>query len=186
MRQSGIEHALLHLIKMRASQINGCAYCIDMHSKDARAARGDASSGCTRWTRGARRRSTRRGERAALAWTEALTNVRDGHVPDAVLEEARAEFGEEELMNLTMAIVAINGWNRIAIAFAPSPASYEAPALTPRAAKSIRRVAQARRDRTVTGASSRRPGGSRRGRGRCCTWAGGRCRRACRTAPAAG
>jgi AhpD family alkylhydroperoxidase len=126
-RRSGIDHALLHLVKMRASQINGCAYCIDMHSKDARAA-GETEQrlyGLDAW------RETpfyTPRERAALAWTEALTNVRDGHVPDGVYEEARAEFSEEELVNLTMAVVAINGWNRIAIAFRTVPGSYQPPA----------------------------------------------------------
>lgn len=129
-RGSGIEHALLHLVKMRASQINGCAYCIDMHSKDARAA---GESEQRLYALDAWRETpfyTPR-ERAALAWTEALTSVRDGHVPDAVFQEARAEFSEEELMNLTMAVVAINGWNRIAIAFRAVPGTYQPPARKP-------------------------------------------------------
>ena len=123
-RQSGIEHALLHLVKMRASQMNGCAYCIDMHSKDARAA-GETEQrlyALDAW-REAPFYTPR--ERAALAWTEALTNVRDGHVPDAVYDEARVEFDEGELMNLTLAVVAINGWNRIAIAFRAVPGTYQ-------------------------------------------------------------
>jgi AhpD family alkylhydroperoxidase len=125
-RQSGLEHSLLHLVKMRASQINGCAYCIDMHSKDARAA---GESEQRLYALDAWRETpfyTPR-ERAALAWTEALTLVSEGHVPDAAWEEARAEFGEEELVNLTMAIVAINGWNRIAIGFRSVPGSYQPP-----------------------------------------------------------
>lgn len=123
-RQSGIEHSLLHLVKMRASQMNGCAYCIDMHSKDARAA---AETEQRLYALDAWREApfyTPR-ERAALAWTEALTDVRDGHVPDAVYQEARAEFEENELMNLTTAVVAINGWNRIAIAFRAVPGTYQ-------------------------------------------------------------
>jgi AhpD family alkylhydroperoxidase len=119
-----IDHSLVHLVKMRASQINGCAYCIDMHSKDARA---DGETEQRLYALDAWRETpfyTPR-ERAALAWTEALTNIRDGHVPDAAYEEARAEFGEEELVNLTMAVVAINGWNRIAIAFRNVPGSYQ-------------------------------------------------------------
>jgi AhpD family alkylhydroperoxidase len=126
-RQSGIEHSLLHLVKLRASQMNGCAYCIDMHSKDARA-EGESEQrlyGVSAW------RETpfyTARERAALAWTEALTDVQDGHVPDAVYEEARAEFGEEELVNLSAAVVAINGWNRLAIAFRSVPGTYQPPA----------------------------------------------------------
>jgi AhpD family alkylhydroperoxidase len=125
-RQSSIEHGLLHLLKLRASQMNGCAYCIDMHSKDARAT-GESEQrlyGLSAW------RETpfyTARERAALAWTEALTNVQDGHVPDAVFEEARGQFSETELMDLTMAVVAINGWNRIAIAFRAVPGSYQPP-----------------------------------------------------------
>jgi AhpD family alkylhydroperoxidase len=123
-RRSGIEHPLLHLVKMRASQINGCAYCIDMHSKDARAA-GETEQRLYALDAWRETPFYAPRERAALAWTEALTNVRDGHVPDSVYEEARAEFGEEELVNLTMAVVAINGWNRIAIAFRAVPGSYQ-------------------------------------------------------------
>lgn len=129
-RQSGLDHGLLHLVKMRASQINGCAYCIDMHSKDARA---HGESEQRLYALDAWRETpfyTPR-ERAALAWTEALTLVREGRVPDAVWEEARAEFSEEELVNLTMAIVAINGWNRIAIGFRSVPGSYQPPARKP-------------------------------------------------------
>jgi AhpD family alkylhydroperoxidase len=125
-RRSGIEHGLLHLVKMRASQMNGCAYCIDMHSKDARAA-GETEQrlyALDAW-RETPFYSPR--ERAALAWTEALTRVQDGHVPDAVFQEASGQFSEMELMNLTMAVVAINGWNRIAIAFRSLPGSYQAP-----------------------------------------------------------
>jgi AhpD family alkylhydroperoxidase len=129
-RQSGIEHGLLHLIKMRASQINGCAYCIDMHSKDARAA-GETEQRLYALDAWRETPFYTPRERAALAWTEALTNVRDGHVPDAVWDEARAELGEEELMNLTTAIVAINGWNRIAIAFRAVPGTYQPPARKP-------------------------------------------------------
>ena len=122
-RQSGLEHGLLHLIKLRASQINGCAYCIDMHSKDARAA-GDTEQRLYALDAWRETPFYTPRERAALAWTEALTNVREGHVPDAVFQEARAHFSEEELVNLTMAVVAINGWNRIAIAFRSVPGTY--------------------------------------------------------------
>lgn len=126
-RQSSIEHGLLHLVKMRASQMNGCAYCIDMHSKDARAA---GESEQRLYALNAWRETpfyTSR-ERAALAWTEALTNVQDGHVPDAVYDEARGQLTETELVDLTMAVVAINGWNRLAIAFRAEPGTYQPPA----------------------------------------------------------
>src|SRR6266699_5026167 len=113
-RESGLEPSLLDLIKLRASQINGCAYCLDMHWKDLRA-RGeseqrlyslDAWRECPYYTER---------ERAALAWTEAVTLITDGHVPDAVYEEVRQHLSEEELVNMTLAVVAINGWNRFAI-----------------------------------------------------------------------
>jgi AhpD family alkylhydroperoxidase len=120
---SGLEPAMLELIKLRASQLNGCAYCIDMHWKDARA-RGESEQrlyGLDAW-REAPYYTDR--ERAALAWTEAVTRVADGHVPDEVYRQARAQFGEAELVNLTLAVVAINGWNRFAIAFRSPPGAY--------------------------------------------------------------
>ncbi|MBX3050091.1 MAG: carboxymuconolactone decarboxylase family protein [Caldilineaceae bacterium] len=122
--QSGLERPLVELVKLRASQINGCAYCIDMHTKDARAA-GESEQrlyGLTAW------RETpfyTDRERAALAWTEAVTQVADGHVPDDVYEQAREQFGEKELVDLTTAIVAINGWNRLAISFRSVPGTYQ-------------------------------------------------------------
>jgi AhpD family alkylhydroperoxidase len=121
---SGLEHSLLELVKMRASQINGCAFCLDMHSKDARAA-GETEQRLyvlDAW-REAPFYSAR--ERAALAWTEALTEIAKTHAPDDVYAEARAQFSEKELAGLTMAIVAINGWNRIAIGFRSEPGSYQ-------------------------------------------------------------
>jgi AhpD family alkylhydroperoxidase len=130
-RNCGLEHPLLELIKTRASQINGCAYCIDMHTKDARAA-GETEQrlyGLSAW------RETpfyTDRERAALEWTEALTLVSRNDIPDELYERARKHFSEEELVNLTMAIVTINGWNRIAIAFRSVPGSYQPSA---RAAK---------------------------------------------------
>jgi AhpD family alkylhydroperoxidase len=121
---SGLEANLLHLVKMRVSQINGCAYCIDMHSKDLRAA-GDTEQRL--YLLDAWRESpfyTER-ERAALAWAEAVTRVTEGHVPDEVYEQARAQFSEEELVNLTLAVATINGWNRLNIAFRTEPGSYQ-------------------------------------------------------------
>ena len=119
----GLEHSLLELVKLRASQINGCAYCIDMHTKELRA---HGESEQRLYLLNAWRESPFYSdrERAALAWTEALTLVTDGHVPDDVYELARAQFNEEELANLTFAIVAINGANRINIAFRTVPGSY--------------------------------------------------------------
>ena len=120
---SGLEESLIDMVKLRASQINGCAYCIDMHSKDARA-RGETEQRLyelVAW-RDAPFYSAR--ERAALAWTEAVTLITDGHVPDEVYEEAREQFTDRELANLTLAIVAINGWNRLGIAFRAKPGAY--------------------------------------------------------------
>ena len=124
---TSLEKGLLELVKMRASQINGCAYCIDMHSKDALAL---GESAQRLFALDAWRETpffTER-ERAALAWTEAVTLVSQGHVPDAVFEEARAHFTDEELVNLTMAVVAINAWNRVAIAFRSEAGTYKAAA----------------------------------------------------------
>jgi AhpD family alkylhydroperoxidase len=123
-RKSKLEPSLIELVKMRASQINGCAYCIDMHSKDARA---EGESEQRLYALNAWRETpffTDR-ERAALAWTEAVTLVSEGHVPDAVYEEAHQRFSNEELVNLTLAVVAINGWNRLAIAFRAVPGEYQ-------------------------------------------------------------
>ena len=124
---SGLEASLLDLVKVRASQINGCAFCIDMHTKDTRA---QGESEQRLYALDAWRETpffTAR-ERAALAWTEAVTLIRDGHAPDEVYEEARRQFTSENLVNLTMAIIAINGWNRLAIAFRSVPGAYQAAA----------------------------------------------------------
>ena len=123
-RASGLEHSLIELVKVRASQLNGCAYCLDMHTKDARAA-GETEQRL--YVVAAWREApfyTER-ERVALEWAEALTVLgRDG-VSDALYDRARRVFSELELANLTMAIIAINGWNRLSIAFrSPEPGSY--------------------------------------------------------------
>jgi len=119
--QSALEKPLVELVRLRASQINGCAYCMDMHSADARKAGEDtrrlATLSAWRETPFFSER-----ERAALAWTEALTLVSQDHVPDSVWEEVRPQFSDEELTDLTLLIVAINGWNRFAIAFRKMPA----------------------------------------------------------------
>jgi AhpD family alkylhydroperoxidase len=125
-RGSGLPRNLVELVKLRVSQINGCAYCIDMHSKDLRAA-GETEQRLyllEAW-REAPFYSDR--ERAAFAWAEALTLITDGHVPDAVFEQARSQFSEEELVNLTLAVVAINSWNRISISFRTEPGTYQPP-----------------------------------------------------------
>lgn len=119
-----VEHALLDLVKTRASQVNGCAFCIDMHAKEARA-RGEREErlfALSAWWESPL--FTER-ERAALAWTEALTTVQDGHAPDDVYEQVRGHFSEEDLSDLTLAIVAINGWNRIALGFRLVPGSFQ-------------------------------------------------------------
>ncbi|HEX7809104.1 MAG TPA: carboxymuconolactone decarboxylase family protein [Thermoanaerobaculia bacterium] len=120
---SGLEETLLHLIRLRASQINGCAYCLDMHWKDLRALGEneqrlyslDAWRECPYY-------SPR--ERAALAWTEAVTTLA-GQIPDAAFDEARTQFSEKELSDLTLAIAAINAWNRLSIAGRLVPGGYK-------------------------------------------------------------
>src|SRR5262245_8368556 len=112
LHKSGLEENLLTLLKLRASQINGCAYCIDMHWKDLRAI-GESEQrlyGLDAWEESPYYSDR---ERAALAWTEAVTNIREGHVPDEVYEEVRQSFSEKELADLTLAICAINSWNRL-------------------------------------------------------------------------
>ena len=122
-RQCSLEDSLLEIVKLRASQINGCAYCVDMHTKDARA-QGEQEQrlyGLVAWEETPF--FTER-ERAALAWTEAVTKIGEGHVPDSVYEHALRHFSEKELVDLTLAIVAINGWNRLAISFRTVPGTY--------------------------------------------------------------
>lgn len=122
-RHCSLEHSLLELVKLRASQINGCAYCIDMHTKDARAA-GETEQRL--YTVGVWREapffSDR--EKAALAWAEAVTRVGESHVPDDVYAMARGQFSERELVDLTMAVIAINGWNRLAVSFRAEVGTY--------------------------------------------------------------
>jgi AhpD family alkylhydroperoxidase len=121
---SGLERPLLELMKIRASQLNGCAYCIDMHTKDARA-RGETEQriyALSAW-REAPFFSER--ERAALEWTESVTRVGDTHVPDEVYSLVRAHFEEAEVVALTFAVIAINGWNRLAIASRAPAGTYQ-------------------------------------------------------------
>lgn len=124
--KSGLENSLTELVKLRASQLNGCAYCIDMHAKDARAD-GETEQriyGLSAWEETPY--YTPR-ERAALLWTEAITNIQDGRAPDSVYEEVRKEFSEEELVRLTFVIGQINFWNRVSIAFRVEPGTYQPP-----------------------------------------------------------
>jgi AhpD family alkylhydroperoxidase len=123
-RNCGLDHSLLELIKLRASQLNGCAHCIDMHTKELRA---DGESEQRLYLLNAWRESPfySERERAALAWTEAVTLVAESQVPDDVYEQARKEFSEEELVNLTLTLVAINGANRLNIAFRTVPGAHQ-------------------------------------------------------------
>jgi AhpD family alkylhydroperoxidase len=123
-RSSGLEPALIHLVKMRASYINGCAYCVDMHSKDARAA-GESEQRLYAVPVWRETPFFTPRERAALAWTETVTELARTGVPDDAFEAARAEFSEAELVDLTMAIVAINGWNRLSVSFRTEPGTYQ-------------------------------------------------------------
>jgi len=119
-RSLGLEAPLLQLVKLRASQINGCAYCIDLHSREAHAA-GESHRRLHLLAAWREAPCYTARERAALAWTDAVTRVSETHVPDEVFQEARAQLSEAELVNLTLAVVAINGWNRFAISFRMSP-----------------------------------------------------------------
>lgn len=122
--KSPVEQHLLHLVEYRVSQINGCAFCLDMHSKDLRA---EGETEQRIYTISAWRETpffTPR-ERAALAWTEALVNIENGQVPDEVYEDARAEFSEQELIDLTLAITTTSAYNRFNIAFRPEVGTYK-------------------------------------------------------------
>lgn len=128
LRECGLEPSLLELVKVRASQINGCAYCIDMHTKDARA-HGESEQRLYALVAWRETPFFTDRERAALEWTEALTLIADTHVPDEVYERVRPHFTEEELVNLTLAVTTINAWNRLVISFRTVPGTYQ-PART--------------------------------------------------------
>ncbi len=121
---SGLEPALLELVKLRASQINGCAYCVDMHTKDARA-RGESEQRLYAIVVWRETPFFTERERSALAWTEAVTQVSYEHVSDEVYESVHRHFNDKELVDLTLAIIAINGWNRLAIGFRTVPGTYQ-------------------------------------------------------------
>ena len=121
---SGLSKSLLELVKIRASQINACAYCLDMHTKDARA-NGESEQRIYALNAWRETPFFNDRERAALAWTESLTLLTEGYVPDAVFEEVRRHFSDEEIVNLSMAAVAINSWNRLLTAFRAVPGEYQ-------------------------------------------------------------
>jgi AhpD family alkylhydroperoxidase len=125
-RECCLEPSLLDLIKVRASQINGCACCINMHTKDARA-RGESEQRLYALDAWRETHFYTERKRAILTWTEALTFVSEGHVPDEVFEQAHRQFTEKELVNLTLAVVTINAWNRLAISFRAVPGTYKVP-----------------------------------------------------------
>lgn len=122
--ESGLERSLLELVRLRASQINGCAYCVDMHTKDARA-QGETEQRlyCLSVWRETPFYSDR--ERAALEWTEALTLISETNVPDDIYNVVRPHFSDQELVDLTLAVVLINGWNRFAISFRSEVGAYQ-------------------------------------------------------------
>src|ERR1035437_8997377 len=120
----GLDPVLLELIKIRASQINGCAYCLDMHTKDARA-QGETEQRIYALNAWRETPFFTEKERAALAWTESVTQVSTSQVPDEVYEIVRQHLDEKEIVNITTAIVAINGWNRFAVSFRSVPGAYQ-------------------------------------------------------------
>lgn len=124
LKNTGLEPELVELVKLRASQINGCAYCIDMHTKDART-HGESEQrlfGVSAW-RESPFYSER--ERAALAWAESITKTSEDHVPDEIYDRVKEHFTEKELVDLTLAVIAINSWNRLAVSFRTPPGSYQ-------------------------------------------------------------
>jgi AhpD family alkylhydroperoxidase len=123
-----IERPLLQLVEIRASQINGCAYCIDMHTKDARLA-GETEQRIYALNAWRETPFFTDRERAALEWTEAVTRVADTHVPDEVYDRVAAHFNEADLVALTFAIIVINSWNRLSISFRPAVGSYQPKAV---------------------------------------------------------
>jgi len=124
LQQSGLEESLQNLVKLRVSQINGCAYCIDMHWKDLRAA-GESEQrlyGLDAWEESPYYTDR---ERAALAWAESVTNIKEGHVPDSVYLQVKGFFNDKELADLTLAVTAINSWNRLSIAARTVAGTYQ-------------------------------------------------------------
>ena len=120
----GLERPLLELIKTRASQINGCAYCIDMHTKDARAA-GETEQRLYALSAWRETPFFSERERAALAWTEAVTRISESEVEDALYGELQRHFSDKEIVDLTLAVIVINGWNRLAVPFQSPVGGYQ-------------------------------------------------------------
>jgi AhpD family alkylhydroperoxidase len=124
LKNTGLEPDLVELVRLRASQINGCAYCIDMHTKDARS-RGESEQrlyGITAWRETSFYNAR---ERAALASTESVTRISEDQVPEEIYQQVKQHFTERELVDLTLAVIAINSWNRLAISFRTPPGSYQ-------------------------------------------------------------
>ncbi len=123
---SSLDKKLIHMLKLRASQMNGCAYCIDMHWKDAKAAGENEQRlyGLDAWEESPYYSDR---ERAALKWTEALTNLHPDHVSDAVYEEVKKHFNEQEIVELSIVVATINTWNRLAISARSPAGSYKVP-----------------------------------------------------------
>ena len=126
---SALDTKLIHLVKTRASQMNGCAFCIDMHTKDARAV-GETEQRLYALNAWRETPFFTDQERAALAWTESLTNIQQGHAPDDVYEELTGHFSEKDIVALTLAITTINAWNRIAIGFRAPAGTYQPKQIT--------------------------------------------------------
>jgi AhpD family alkylhydroperoxidase len=127
-RESRLERSLLHLVELRASQINGCAFCIDMHTKEARAL-GETEQRVYALTAWRETPFYSERERAALEWAEAVTRVADSHVPDDVYARVQAQFGEEEMVELTFAIVATNSFNLLNVSFRTPAGTYQPEAV---------------------------------------------------------
>lgn len=135
---SGLEESLLGLVFLRASQVNGCAFCIDMHWKDLRSI-GESEEALYMLNAWHDSPGYTERERAALAWTEAVTMVTAGHVPDELYAMVRKQFSDEELVKLTLAIAVINSWNRMNIAFRVPAGAYRAPAREPNVVEPVSR-----------------------------------------------
>jgi AhpD family alkylhydroperoxidase len=126
LHECGLEEGLLHLVKLRVSQVNGCAYCLDMHWKDLKAA-GETEQRLYELNAWRETPFYTERERAALAWAEAVTQVAETHVPDDVYDIAHRQFSEKELADLTLAVATINAWNRLAISARTLPGTYQVP-----------------------------------------------------------
>lgn len=124
--ESGLETSLLELIEVRTSQMNGCAFCVDMHWKRARAA-GESEQRLYSLSAWRETSFYTERERAALAWTESVTTIADNHVPDELYHDMLSHFSEKELVDLTLAVATINSWNRLVISFRTEPGSYQLP-----------------------------------------------------------